>query len=91
MLAGAEKSVCGETLDAAGTTGSEDAAGTADSGTHRKDEHCPLHDAAAVNITRWALDHRLEATRVPVETGTGGRTKWSRTQRGLEKTHGSDH
>jgi hypothetical protein len=47
----------------------------------------PLQDAAAVNATRWALFHRLLATRLPVEVGTGGRTKWNRTQRGLPKAH----
>jgi 5-methylcytosine-specific restriction endonuclease McrA len=43
----------------------------------------PLHDAAAVNATRWALYHQLEAIGLSLETGTGGRTKWNRTQRGL--------
>ncbi len=50
----------------------------------------PLRDAAAVNTTRWALYERLQATGVPVETGTGGRTKWNRTRRGLPKTHWLD-
>jgi 5-methylcytosine-specific restriction endonuclease McrA len=50
----------------------------------------PLADAAAVNATRWALLHRLEALGVPVEVGSGGRTKWNRTQRGLPKTHWLD-
>jgi 5-methylcytosine-specific restriction endonuclease McrA len=50
----------------------------------------PLHDAAAVNTTRWALYHRLETTGLSVETGTGGRTTWNRTQRGLDKTHWLD-
>jgi 5-methylcytosine-specific restriction endonuclease McrA len=50
----------------------------------------PLRDAAAVNTTRWALYRRLVATGLPVETGTGGRTKWNRTQRGLSKTHWLD-
>src|SRR5207237_1031532 len=50
----------------------------------------PLRDAAAVNATRWALYERLQATGVPVETGSGGRTKWNRTQRGLPKTHWLD-
>jgi 5-methylcytosine-specific restriction endonuclease McrA len=50
----------------------------------------PLHNAAVVNTTRWALYHRLEATGLPLETGTGGRTKWNRTQRGLDKTHWLD-
>jgi 5-methylcytosine-specific restriction endonuclease McrA len=46
----------------------------------------PLHDAAAVNTTRWALYERLKATGLPVETGTGGRTKWNRLVRNLPKT-----
>lgn len=50
----------------------------------------PLKDAAAVNATRWALYHRLEATGLPLEVGTGGRTKWNRSQRGLSKTHWLD-
>jgi len=50
----------------------------------------PLRDAAAVNVTRWALYHRLAALGLPVETGTGGRTKWNRTKRGLLKTHWLD-
>jgi 5-methylcytosine-specific restriction endonuclease McrA len=50
----------------------------------------PLKDAAAVNITRWALYHRLEALGLPVECGTGGRTKFNRVTRGLEKTHWHD-
>jgi 5-methylcytosine-specific restriction endonuclease McrA len=50
----------------------------------------PLRDVAAVNTTRWALYERLQATGLLVETGTGGRTKWNRTQRGLPKTHWLD-
>jgi len=50
----------------------------------------PLKDAAAVNSTRWALYKRLQQTGLPVEAGTGGRTKWNRTQRGLPKTHWID-
>ncbi len=50
----------------------------------------PLKDAAAVNSTRWALYERLKLTGVPVEAGTGGRTKWNRTQRELPKTHWID-
>jgi 5-methylcytosine-specific restriction endonuclease McrA len=50
----------------------------------------PLRDAAAVNVTRWALYHRLSALGLPLETGTGGRTKWNRTRRGLPKTHWTD-
>lgn len=50
----------------------------------------PLKDAAAVNSTRWALYQRLVALGLPVEVGTGGRTKWNRTQRKLPKTHWLD-
>ncbi len=50
----------------------------------------PLKDAAAVNATRWALYKRLKATGLPVEVGTGGRTKWNRTLCGLPKTHWLD-
>jgi 5-methylcytosine-specific restriction endonuclease McrA len=50
----------------------------------------PLRDAAAVNITRQVLFQRLEALGLPLETGTGGRTKWNRTVRGLPKTHWLD-
>ncbi len=50
----------------------------------------PLHDAAAVNATRWALYHRLQATGLPVEVGTGARTKFNRAQLGLPKAHWID-
>jgi 5-methylcytosine-specific restriction endonuclease McrA len=50
----------------------------------------PLKDAAAVNVTRWALYERLKATGLAVEVGSGGRTKWNRTQRCLPKTHWLD-
>ena len=51
---------------------------------------CPLKDAAAVNQTRWALYRRLVATGLPVEVGTGGRTKFNRTRLGLPKAHWHD-
>ncbi|MCT7973497.1 RNA-guided endonuclease IscB [Laspinema sp. D5] len=47
----------------------------------------PLADAAAVNVTRWNLYFNLKKLGLPVEVGTGGRTKYNRTIRGLEKTH----
>jgi 5-methylcytosine-specific restriction endonuclease McrA len=50
----------------------------------------PLSDASAVNATRWALYERLKATGLPVEVGSGGRTKWNRTSKGLPKTHWCD-
>jgi hypothetical protein len=49
-----------------------------------------LKDTAAVNATRWALYRRLAETGLPVEVGTGGRTKWNRRSRNLPKTHWLD-
>lgn len=50
----------------------------------------PLKAAAAVNSTRWALFNALRDTGLPVETGTGGRTKWNRTRLGIPKGHALD-
>ena len=50
----------------------------------------PLKDASAVNSTRWALYERLKATGLSVEVGSGGLTKFNRSQRNLEKTHWLD-
>ena len=50
----------------------------------------PLKDAAAVNATRWGLYRALETTGLPVETGTGGRTKYNRTRLNIPKSHWGD-
>jgi 5-methylcytosine-specific restriction endonuclease McrA len=50
----------------------------------------PLKDAAAVNATRWTLWRELEATRLPVEAGTGGQTKFNRRKQNYPKTHWLD-
>jgi hypothetical protein len=50
----------------------------------------PLHDAAAMNATRWQLTAALETLGKPLHTWTGGRTKWNRTAMGLDKTHTLD-
>ncbi len=50
----------------------------------------PLADAAAVNTTRFALLKALKQTGLPVETGSGGLTKFNRSQQNLEKTHWLD-
>jgi 5-methylcytosine-specific restriction endonuclease McrA len=50
----------------------------------------PLQDAAAVNVTRWRLFERFKASGLPVEIGTGGRTKYNRTRQGYPKTHWID-
>ncbi len=50
----------------------------------------PLKVAASVNSTRWALYERLQLTGLPVETGTGGYTKFNRSTRRIPKTHWLD-
>jgi 5-methylcytosine-specific restriction endonuclease McrA len=50
----------------------------------------PLKDAAAVNATRWVLFEQLQLTGLPLETGTGGQTKFNRIQQGYPKTHWLD-
>jgi 5-methylcytosine-specific restriction endonuclease McrA len=55
-----------------------------------KQSNKPLADAAAVNTTRFALLEILKATGLPVETGSGGLTKFNREQQNLEKTHWLD-
>jgi 5-methylcytosine-specific restriction endonuclease McrA len=50
----------------------------------------PLKDAAAINASRWALYRALQATGLPVETGTGGRTKYNRTRLNISKSHWGD-
>ena len=49
-----------------------------------------LKDATLVTSTRWALYDALIATGLPVECGTGGRTKFNRTNLGLPKDHHFD-
>ena len=50
----------------------------------------PLKDAAAVNSTRQALNATLREICLPLETSTGGRTKWNRSRFGIPKTHALD-
>jgi len=47
----------------------------------------PLKDAAAVNATRNALARELSSFGLPVETGSGGRTKYNRMRLGIPKSH----
>jgi 5-methylcytosine-specific restriction endonuclease McrA len=56
----------------------------------QKQARQPLKDTAAVNTTRWALWRRLESTGQPLEVGTGGRTKFNRTQQNYPKAHWID-
>lgn len=50
----------------------------------------PLKDAAAINSTRWAIWRAFTETGLPVEVGTGGRTKFNRTCLHLPKAHWLD-
>ncbi|BAZ20516.1 HNH endonuclease [Kalymmatonema gypsitolerans NIES-4073] len=50
----------------------------------------PLADAAAVNTTRFALLEVLKETELSVETGSGGLTKFNRSQQNLPKLHWLD-
>jgi 5-methylcytosine-specific restriction endonuclease McrA len=47
----------------------------------------PLASAAAVNITRKAINRVLYGTGLEVECSTGGRTKFNRTLLGIPKAH----
>ncbi|NEQ62403.1 MAG: HNH endonuclease [Moorea sp. SIO4A1] len=50
----------------------------------------PLANAAAVNSTRWKLYNSLKSTGLPIETGSGGLTKYNRCRQNLPKTHWLD-
>lgn len=50
----------------------------------------PLVAASAINIVRWALYGLLKSTGLPVEVGTGGRTKFNRIIQGYKKAHWID-
>jgi len=50
----------------------------------------PLKDATAVNSTRWRLYETLQQLELPIEVGSGGRTKFNRTRLGLPKDHWID-
>ena len=50
----------------------------------------PLADAAMMNATRYAIRDKLAGFGLPIETGTGGRTKFNRTRAELDKSHWAD-
>jgi hypothetical protein len=52
-----------------------------------KNKVVPLKDAAMMNATRWKLYRKLQETGLPVECGTGTRTKKQRIDHGLPKEH----
>ena len=49
-----------------------------------------LRDAAAVNATRWSLFNRLKLFGFPIQTGSGGQTKWNRHRLHVPKEHWLD-
>ena len=49
-----------------------------------------MDGAAKLNQVRYALPELLRATGLPVEIGTGSRTKYNRTRLGLDKSHWAD-
>ena len=55
-----------------------------------KKRKLPLAAAAAVNATRWKLKEVLESTGLPVETGSGGLTKFNRKRLKISKSHWTD-
>lgn len=50
----------------------------------------PLRDANAVNSIRWLLFETLKAIELPIEIGTGGRTKFNRIKQNYPKSHWID-
>jgi 5-methylcytosine-specific restriction endonuclease McrA len=55
-----------------------------------KQAKTPLKDAAAVNSTRWKLFNSLKEIGLPVETGSGGLTKFNRKRLKVPKFHWQD-
>lgn len=50
-----------------------------------------MKDASAVNSVRWAIFGMFKATGLPIEVGTGGRTKFNRAQRAPEQDYPKAH
>jgi hypothetical protein len=50
----------------------------------------PLSSAAAVNVTRKAINRVLYSTGLEVQCSSGGRTKFNRTRLAIPKTHALD-
>jgi 5-methylcytosine-specific restriction endonuclease McrA len=55
-----------------------------------KQARTPLKDAAALNATRWKIYQILQSSNLPVEIGTGGRTKYNRIRQDYPKAHWID-
>jgi 5-methylcytosine-specific restriction endonuclease McrA len=50
----------------------------------------PLADAAVMNTLRWAIFERFQSFGLPIETGTGGHTKFNRSRQTYPKAHWID-
>ncbi len=50
----------------------------------------PMKDAAAVNASRWKLYGVFAQAGIPLEVGTGGRTKFNRVKQSYPKAHWLD-
>ena len=50
----------------------------------------PLVDAAVMNTLRWVMLERLQCFSLPIEIGTGGRTKFNRSRQSYPKSHWID-
>jgi hypothetical protein len=50
----------------------------------------PLHDAAAMNASRYALCEALRTLEMPITMWSGGRTRWNRGRFHIEKAHALD-
>ncbi len=49
-----------------------------------------LNDAAVINTIRFAIGERLKQFGLPLSFGTGGQTKFNRTNQGYQKHHWID-
>lgn len=56
----------------------------------QEQQQASLHDAAAVNATKFRLFEELKTFGYPVETGSGAQTSFNRTQQGYDKAHWID-
>lgn len=56
----------------------------------QEQQRASLHDAAAVNATKYRLLEELRTFGYPVETGSGAQTSFNRTQQGYDKAHWID-
>lgn len=56
----------------------------------QEQQKASLHDAVAVNATKYRLLDELKTFGYPVETGSGAQTSFNRTEQGYDKAHWVD-